>query len=353
MGSEHIAGGGAQSVLCLDVGSGTQDVLYRLPGIALENCPKFVLPSPARLVAGRIRRLTARGRAIHLSGVNMGGGFFKAVREHVQAGLAMSAHPEAALALTDDPQSITRHGVFLSDACPPGHTPVRLGDYDSGFWEGLLAQAGLDPPDVILACAQDHGCHPGRSSRQGRFTLWERFLAGTSGRMEGLLYQTPPAELTRLATLQRAIGGGPVMDTGPAAALGVLFDEDIEARVEEEGALIVNMGNSHVLGLLVHAGRLVGVYEHHTGQVDPLTLAGHLHRFRRGELGSEEVFATGGHGCMVREMSSDFSNTFVIGPRRAELTGIEAEYPAPGGDMMLTGCFGLLKAWDTSVAFSK
>jgi uncharacterized protein (DUF1786 family) len=345
--AQHVDGGGGESILCLDVGSGTQDVLYRLPGLALENCPKFVLPSPARLVAGRIRRLTARGRAIHLCGSNMGGGFFKAVREHVRAGLPVSAHPKAALALTDDPQSIVRHGVVLSDSCPPGHSPVRLGDYDPGFWEGLLAQAGFDPPDLVLACAQDHGCHPGQSSRLGRFALWERFLAGASGRLEDLLYRTPPVELTRLATLQQATGGGPVMDTGPAAALGVLFDADIEARVDLGGALIVNMGNSHVLGLLVHAGRLAGVYEHHTGQIDPLTLAGHLQRFRKGELDNGAVFDTGGHGCMVREIPSAFEHTFVIGPRRAELVGIKAEYPAPGGDMMLTGCFGMLKAWES------
>jgi uncharacterized protein (DUF1786 family) len=275
----------------------------------------------------------------------MGGGFFGAVRKHVSEGLAVAAHPEAALALSDDPPSLARHGIVLSDSCPKSHVPVHLADYDPGFWHGLLAQVGLEPPDVVLACAQDHGHHPGASSRVGRFGLWERFLAGTSGRLEDLLYQSPPSELTRLAALQRSTGGGPVMDTGPAAALGVLFEPGIEARVNQRGALIINMGNSHVLGLLVFQGRLAGVYEHHTGLLSPVELARQLERFRRGELANDEVFASGGHGSAVKEMPGAFEDVFVIGPRRGELSGIEAEYPAPGGDMMLTGCFGLLKAW--------
>jgi len=334
-----------QAVLCLDVGSGTQDALYWINGRTLENCPKFVLPSPAKLVAERIRRLTAQAAPIYLCGCNMGGGFFGAVRKHVSEGLAVAAHPEAALALSDDPPSLARHGIVLSDSCPKSHVPVHLADYDPGFWQSLLAQVGLEPPDVVLACAQDHGHHPGASSRVGRFGLWERFLAGTSGRLEELLYQSPPSELTRLAALQRSTGGGPVMDTGPAAALGVLFEPGIEARVNQRGALIINMGNSHVLGLLVFQGRLAGVYEHHTGLLSPVELVQHLERFRRGELVNEEVFASGGHGCAVTDIPCSFEDVFVIGPRRGELAGFEAEYPAPGGDMMLTGCFGLLKAW--------
>ncbi|WP_243360499.1 DUF1786 family protein [Fundidesulfovibrio terrae] len=335
-----------RSILCLDIGSGTQDALYFMEGRSLENCPKFVLPAPAKLVAARIKALTAQKRPIHLCGHNMGGGFLRAARDHAAAGLAISAHPEAALALTDDPPSIIRHGIVLSGSCPSGHVPVHLADYDPGFWQSLLALAGLEPPELVLACAQDHGHHPGQSSRTGRFGLWERFLAGTSGRLDALLYDTPPVELTRLATIQQATGGGPVMDTGPAAALGALFDPAVEAVADDRGTLVVNMGNSHVLGLLVHQGRLAGVYEHHTGQIEIPELVRQLELFRKGALRNEDVFDTGGHGCAVRELTGTFDGTFVIGPRRGELGGMmEAVFPAPGGDMMLAGCFGMLKAW--------
>ncbi|WP_243438404.1 DUF1786 domain-containing protein [Fundidesulfovibrio soli] len=336
------------SILCLDIGSGTQDALLYRPGIPLENCPKFVLPAPARMVAARIAELTKRGVPLHLHGRNMGGGFFKAVKAHLAAGLAVSAHPRAALALTDDPPSLERHGIFLSDRCPAGHVAVHQADYDPGFWQGLLAQAGLEPPDLVLACAQDHGHHPGQSSRIGRFRLWQGALERTSGRLEDMLYAVPPAEFTRLAELHDATGGGPVMDTGPAAALGALFDPEVRRSSEEEGALIVNMGNSHILGLLVHRGRLHGVFEHHTGMLPPDELVRHLERFRAGEQTHEEVFSSGGHGSAVRELPASFRATYVIGPRRADIPGLEAVHPAPGGDMMLTGCFGLLSAWGHS-----
>jgi hypothetical protein len=38
-----------------------------------------------------------------------------------------------------------------------------------------------------------------------------------------------------------------------------------------------------------------------------------------------------------------FKPTYVIGPRRNMLNGFDVSFPAPGGDMMLAGCFGLIK----------
>ena len=61
-------------VLCVDIGSGTQDALLARPGLECENWPRFVLPAPARLVAQRIRELTLLKRNIWLYGGNMGGG---------------------------------------------------------------------------------------------------------------------------------------------------------------------------------------------------------------------------------------------------------------------------------------
>ncbi len=49
------------NTLCLDIGSGTQDVLFSLEGESPQNWPKFVLPSPARRVGERIRRLAETG----------------------------------------------------------------------------------------------------------------------------------------------------------------------------------------------------------------------------------------------------------------------------------------------------
>jgi len=336
----------AERILLLDIGSGTQDVLYALVGQNPSNWPKFVLPAPARRVDARIRELTRQGRDIHLCGTNMGGGFVRALKDHLAAGLAASAHPDAAFALADDLGLVTTMGVRLSETAPRGHAPVQLADYDPGFWGAFLGAAGLPLPELVAACAQDHGFHPGKSNREGRFALWRRFLTEANGRIEALVYAAPPEELTRLAVLQRAIGGGPVADSGPAAVLGVLSVPRIEELSREQGICVVNVGNSHTIAFLVLDSRVYGVYEQHTGLFDGRALWDDLARFKACRLSFAEVFEAKGHGCMTLDAPSraaGFAPTFVIGPRRDLLRGFEAEFPHPGGDMMVAGCLGLLK----------
>jgi uncharacterized protein (DUF1786 family) len=343
----------AGSILCLDIGSGTQDALYYLTDREIENCPKFVLPAPARLVAARIEGLTAARRDIYLCGRNMGGGFAPALRRHLKAGLKAACAPEAALALSDDPARVEDMGVGLAERCPRDHVPVHLADFDPGFWTGLLAQAGLAYPDLVLAAAQDHGYHPGASNRLGRFALWRTFLE-QGGRMDSLVYDQPPAAYTRLRTLQESTGGGPVADTGAAAVLGALHDPDIEARSRRTGVCLVNLGNSHVLGFLLYQGRVWSIYEHHTGMLPPERLWADLEAFRAGRLTNEEVFGSGGHGLAAVGGQEDgglpagaggFETVCVLGPRRRMLAGHPVEFPAPGGDMMLCGAYGLLKGY--------
>ena len=336
----------ATTCLILDIGSGTQDVLLYQEGLELENCPKFILPSPARNVAARIRELTKAGRDIYLFGQNMGGGFWRAVKAHQDAGFKVFAHPEAALALGDDLDQVRGHGIEITSIPPLSASQVLLTDFDSGFWRGLLQHAGLPQPDLVLACVQDHGFHPGKSNRISRFAYWERFMNEDDGNILRLVYADPPEEMTRLACLRRSIGVGLVADTGSAALLGALFDPSVEHTAAMDGVMVVNVGNSHTIAFLVLERRVFGVYEHHTGHLDEARLLDHLARFRRGELGNSEVFDDGGHGCVTApDLPDGFRRAVVLGPRRAILADAKMEFLAPGGDMMLAGCFGLLKGW--------
>jgi len=333
-------------VLCLDIGSGTQDVLLYFPDREIENCFKLVLPAPARVLAGRIREATAAGRAVHLHGCNMGGGFHSAMKAHLAAGLAFSCTRAAAFSVADDLDALAATGVFIREDCPQGALPLLAVDYDPAFWERALDTLGLPRPALVTACAQDHGFHPGQSNRRGRFVLWEKLLHEADGRPESLLYQEIPACFTRLIDLQRAIGGGPVADTGAAAVLGALFEPSVRRRAASRGLTLVNIGNSHTVAFLVHQGRVWGVYEHHTGLIDGPRLWEQLGRFRNGALRFEEIFDDRGHGAMHLELPTEaggFADTLVIGPRRALLEGYDVEFPAPGGDMMLTGSFGLVE----------
>lgn len=337
------------NILCLDIGSGTQDVLLYSPEKELENCPKFILPSPAVLVAQRITSLSDKGCDIYLYGHNMGGGFAGVLYTHLKQGLKVAAHPEAALALSDNLDKVRSKGIQISSSPPDGYVPVCLSDFDPGFWQTFLAQVNLSYPELILAAVQDHGYHPEESNRKGRFKIWQHLLQESEGRVKDFLFTKPPKSLTRLQTLQNKTGGCPVADTGAAAALGALFVPEVEKRSQREGICVVNVGNSHTIAFLIYQAKIWGIYEHHTGLLSPEKLWNDLYFFRQGKLSNEEVFEDQGHGCYTRQFPSsagEFSPTYLLGPRRSKLQGFDVEFLAPGGDMMLVGCFGLLKGWE-------
>lgn len=335
----HAAG----PVLCLDVGSGTQDALLARPGLEPENWARFVLPSPAQLIAQRVRELTKLKKPIWLHGGNMGGGFTRALQEHMAAGLPAAATLAASAAIHDSPERVRAMGIRMEENAPPGFVPVFLTDYDPAFWQGLLRMSGLPLPHVVAVSAQDHGVHE-QGNRVARMEHW-RGLLRASSHPEDWLYTQPPAPLTRLAAI-RAVSGGPVADSGTSIILGALTMPEVVDRSFREGITIVNVGNGHTVAALVHKACVVGIYEHHTGMRTLEELLHDLQEFRLGWLPDEEVRATGGHGTAfvdVPEEAGGFVPTFILGPKRETLRG-HGQFIAPHGDMMLAGCYGLLRA---------
>ncbi len=333
-------------VLLLDIGSGTQDVVFALPHMTPENWPQFVLPSPARLIGQKIQNLTAQKKDIWLYGHNMGGGFFKAVRDHMQAGHEVFCTIEAAAALHDSLERVQSYGVKICASAPRGAVPVYLADYDGGHWEMTLRQWGLPAPHAVVAAVQDHGINV-EGNCVGRMQAW-RALMEQSTNPEKWLYahvaeQYP--QYTRLATLQ-SLTGGAVADTGTAAVLGALCTPEVWARSQREGVTIINMGNSHVIAMLVYQGKVSGIFEHHTGLRTVEELLHDIQEFRMGWLPDETVRASGGHGTVfgTRDAAAGgFAPTFILGPQREMLRG-HGQFIAPHGQMMLAGCFGLLRA---------
>lgn len=331
-------------VLCLDIGSGTQDALLARPGLEWENWPRFVLPSPARLAAQRIRELTLLRRNIWLYGGNMGGGFSQAIREHLAAGFAVASTTAASRGIHDNEDVVRALGVDIRADCPENSVPVFLTDYSPEFWAGLLRHSGLPQPHLVLAAAQDHGFHE-HGNRQGRMRLWHELLTASAD-PAAWIYAPPPPALTRLRALREKTGG-PVADTGTSALLGALCDQEVLERSYREGITVINVGNGHTVAALVYKGEVRGIYEHHTGMRSQELLLEDLKQFRNHWLPAEEVQASGGHGTAfgpVCEEAGGYEPTFILGPRRALLQG-HGRFLAPHGDMMLAGCFGLLWGW--------
>ncbi len=331
-------------ILCLDVGSGTQDVLLARPNMTPENWPRFVIPAPARMVAERICQVTDSAKDIWFYGHNMGGGFFRAVKTHLEAGYKVYCSLSASAALHDDLERVKVMGIEICEQSPKGAVPIFLSDYSPTFWQHTLQHLGLPLPHVVLAAAQDHGVHP-QGNRAGRMLAWRTLLEHSNNPKEWL-YNSAPTELTRLRTIQQ-FSGGPVADTGTAAILGALCVSEVRERSMREGITIINVGNSHMVAALVYQEQVLAIFEHHTGQ---RTLEEYLHdlkEFKLGWLPDEQVHASGGHGTAfgkIPEEAGGFVPTYILGPKREFLQGY-GQFIAPYGDMMLAGCFGLLRAY--------
>ena len=149
-----------------------------------------------------------------------------------------------------------------------------------------------------------------------------------------------------MLAIQRELPGALVMDTGAAAIMGALCDP-LAAEKTGTGLVLLNLGNQHAVAFLVFHSSIVGIYEHHTGCLTPAKIHDHLARFRQGILSDQEVFADQGHGCVslpeAKDMSS-FSTVVVTGPQRRLAESLGYYFAVPYGDMMLSGCFGLIRA---------
>jgi uncharacterized protein (DUF1786 family) len=296
------------------------------------------------------------------------------MKHHVAQGLAFYATPSAAQTFDDDREVVSGWGVTIVDedaaaaspagaarssgkatsrgaALPPGAVLVRSGDVRFDQLRDALALVG--EPAALDGCAlavQDHGQAPsGVSDRVFRFQNLTVALA-RSACLKDLFYRPAsiPAYLTRVraaAECVARVADLPLVlgDTGPSA----LWGASLAARTSP--CLAVNFGNGHTLMSLVNGDRIDGLFEHHTAMLDPDKMLSYMRRFAAGELEGEEVLADGGHGALP--VSAPFAlegvEVVVTGPRRGRFASMDLRQTEASlhGDMMLTGCYGLLQGF--------
>ena len=156
------------SLLTVDVGGGTQDLLIWEAGQPMENAVKLVLPAPTQIMARRLARLTAQGKAVFLTGRLMGGGAVtQAVRRHLARGFPVYAGPQAALSLSDRLAQVQEWGVILTKTPPPEAVSLFLGDVDVEGLRRLLDYWEVPFPSRVAVAVQDHGFNPDGSNRRG------------------------------------------------------------------------------------------------------------------------------------------------------------------------------------------
>lgn len=342
--------------LAIDVGCGTTDILLWDPDSEGENQTHLIVPSATRVVAAEIDAATRAGSAVLFEGPLMGGGpNMAAMKRHVAAGLPFYATASAAGSFDDDLAAVGAMGVIVvgtEDADSPAlRDAVRVRSGDLRFSGLVEALARLGEPGPFAGCAvavQDHGLAPaGVSDRVFRFEKLVEVASG-SRRLADLFYprEEIPHHFTRMKAVAALVDPNlplVVGDTGPSALWGALL------AASSTPCLGVNFGNGHTLMALVDDGRLDGLFEHHTSMIDAVKMEGYMRRFASRELESEEVFADGGHGVLPTSVAFDLDaiDIVVTGPKRAGFfsMGLPLREASLYGDMMLTGCYGLLQGY--------
>lgn len=332
-----------KDILVVDVGSGTQDVLVYQADKNIENCPKLVMPSRTQIVAGQIRNSTGKGHNIYLHGNVMGGGAcFLALKEHLAAGFKAYATENAAYTFSDRLDKVSEMGIEIVQNEPDNVDKIWLGDIDlKGFNQALLA-FDQPLPSKLAVAVQDHGFSITESNRTIRFRLWEDFIA-KGGFLKDLIFTGEiPEVYTRMKAIREEVPDAILTDTGTAAILGIMADPAVGPYLEK-GMLAINIGNSHTLVAAIKGQRIYGLFEHHTKMINTEFLTSLVKKMQANELTNAEVFDTGGHGAVFhQDMCPGWDYIAVTGPQRDMVKSLGWHEVAPYGDMMLTGCFGIL-----------
>ena len=345
-------------ILAVDAGTGTQDILLFDSSLPSESSLKLIMPSATQIAARRIRQATGEGRAVVLTGVTTGGGpCHRALDEHLKAGLKAYATPDAARTFDDDLDVVQGMGVTIvseDEAKRFGDArQIEMADLDLTAIRRALAafEVNSDFDGLALACL-DHGAAPaGYSDRLFRFEHLRRVV---EGRNDLRAFAYLPGELPAYLTRARAMLGCvdtdvPLvfLDTGPAAALGALQDP-IVAQQDEQ--LVINLGNMHALGFHLRSTHIYSLFEHHTNLLSAQEIESLSEGLVASTLCHEDVFASHGHGALYaagERPSNLHPFVAVTGPQRAKLRAstLRPYFAVPHGDMMLSGCFGLVWAF--------
>ncbi len=335
-------------LLAIDVGMGTQDILLYETDKNIENCTKMVLPAQTQLIAKRISSATELNQDIVLVGETMGGGACtSALESHIAANLKAFATERAALTFNDNIDRVKEMGVVIigeDEARQLNAVMIEMCDIDRVALEKASNLFLIEIPDKFAVAVQDHGFSPQASNRVFRFDYFREIIK-SGGTLDSFVYRGDiPRRFSRMRSVERTLPGALLMDTGMAAVRGALLDDCACSP-----NLVVNIGNGHTLACVVENNKPLSIFEHHTHQMTAAKLDDYLERLCSGKLDFQEVFNEGGHGCYIREAIDieNIGSILVTGPNRSIMRNskLDFHFAAPFGDMMLTGCFGLMDAY--------
>jgi len=342
-------------VLAIDIGAGTQDILLFDSEKKIENCVSLVLPTPSKFLAEKLKTMKSD---VYIHGDTIGGGSLgRAILRHLQKGYRVVMEESAAYSIRNDLDEVRSMGIEVGKRPETGHfQEIEIREINLPLLEKFLSDFGENlRVDVMAVAVQDHGVSPkGISDRAFRFENMERMLR-KDNRPETFhfLEDSIPDYYLRMKSAVAAVKRSSsvpvlVMDTCFSAILGCL-DETIDP------SLVVNAGNGHTIAALLLERRIEALYEHHTHELTPQKLESDLRLLVRGELSGKKVFEENGHGAITFKPFLGDVSVIVTGPHRDLFkdTSLRFTYAAPGGNTMMTGPMGLVRAAQYRFAYGK
>lgn len=333
-------------ILAIDIGAGTQDIFLFDSNKKIENCISIVLPTPSKILAQKLRAMDGD---VFIHGDTIGGGSLnRAILDHIKKGNRVVMDKKAAYSIRNDLDEVRSMGIEISDS-PPSNKfrELEIREIELKKLKDFLINFGEDlDVDIIGVAVQDHGVSPkGVSDRIFRFEHMKAMLMKDNRPESFHFYENNiPDQFFRMKSALEAVkreSSKPVilMDTAFSAILGCIDEAS-------DPSLIINVGNGHTIAALLIDNKIEGIYEHHTHILTPQKLENDLRHFIRGELRSEQVFEDNGHGVITLKPIYEEPKIIVTGPNRDILrnTSFQFEFASPGGNTMMTGPIGLVKA---------
>ncbi|MDP6461493.1 MAG: DUF1786 family protein [Candidatus Krumholzibacteria bacterium] len=342
-------------ILAIDIGHGTKDVLLYDSTRTLENCVKAVVRAPAKRYAERV---LSRPGDLDVVGDTVGGGpLAYALRELVKQGHRVRTTSRTCFLVRNCVEDVRKDGIEVADDLPEGSgngTRIHLDEMEIPALRDFLHahDEDLENLDAVAFAVQDHGAYKeGELNRVSRFrTFAERLSENPHPSALAFTRDDLPSGFYRMQSgldrLAKDLPGVPALaaDTPMSALMGC------RAELPSDGVdLLVNVGNCHLMAGVFRGDRVLSAMEHHTRMFRKRAseLGDALRRFADGDFSDEQVREDGGEGAVHFDPPGFHAveRILVTGPNRGLLleTDLDTLFPAPGGDMMMTGPLGLLR----------
>jgi len=341
-------------ILAIDIGAGTQDILFYNTEKEFENSIKLVLPSPPAIVVEKIKKQTENGNDLYFDGTIMGGGKIKgSLVAHMEQGYKVTIEKEAARTIKDDLELVKNLGIEIIEEHSYKHSPkysnyskITLKDIDIGELSSTIAKYDINFCfDEIAVAAQDHGFSDEMGDRDFRFEKIRERLSKPLAPHELAFNGNVPDYFSRMKAIEKTLDGlNPIlMDSKFASVCGACVDPEV---AKFNSFVVMDIGNGHTMVASIEDGKIQGVFEHHTSSLSPEKIENLIEKLVKATITHAEVHADNGHGAHVINPISRLEKVVVTGPRRKIIENTNLDYynASPGGDVMMTGPVGLIKA---------